>query len=223
MLGCAEMLGFFHSGAGHVETFEALVQAAQPGIVTRHTAREDLLASAVAAGNVTDEIAHAVQSEVRALLQEGARVVVCTCSTLGNAAEATPQDRGAAVLRVDRPLAQQLVANRRPILVVAALPAAMTTAVALLGDIASARQIPLNVRELPCYEAWPHFLAGNGVAYAEQVARAVGEQAAPGDQVMLAQASMAPALPLIQRRDIEVATTPALGIRAALAAYARAH
>jgi hypothetical protein len=217
------MLGFFHSGAGHVETFEALVQAAQPGIATRHTVREDLLASAVAASNVTGEIAHAVQSEVRALLQEGARVVVCTCSTLGNAAEATPNQGGATVLRVDRPLAEQLVANGRPILVVAALPSAMTTAVALLDDIARARQIPLNLRELPCYAAWPHFLAGNRVAYAEHVARAVGQHASLGDQVMLAQASMAPALPLIQRRDIEVATTPTLGVRAALAAYARAH
>jgi hypothetical protein len=216
------MLGFFHSGAGHVETFEALVQAAQPGIATHHAVREDLLASAVAAGNVTDDIAQAVQSEIRALLEQGARVVVCTCSTLGNAAEATPNDAGATVLRVDRPLAELLVANGRPLLVVAALPSAMTTAVALLNDIARARQMPLNLRELPCYEAWPHFLAGNRVAYAEHVARAVGERANPGDQVMLAQASMAPALPLIQRHDIEVATTPALGIRAALAAYARA-
>jgi hypothetical protein len=216
------MLGFFHSGAGHVETFEALVQAAQPGIATRHTVREDLLASAVAAGNVTNEVAHAVQSEVGALLQEGARVVVCTCSTLGNAAEATPNHGGATVLRVDRPLAEQLVANGRPILVVAALPSAMITATALLSDIARARQMPLHSRELTCYEAWPLFLAGDRFAYAEHVARAVDGHAAPGDQVMLAQASMAAALPLIQRRDIEVATTPALGIRAALAAYARA-
>lgn len=215
------MLGFFHSGAVHVETFEALAQAAEAGIATRHTVREDLLASAVAAGGVTDEIAHAVQSEIRALLEQGANVIVCTCTTLGNAAEATPADGGATILRIDRPLAEQLVADGKPILVVAALPSAMATAIALLNDVARERKMVLNLRELSCYDAWPQFLAGNRVAYAEHVARAVDHYATAGDQVMLAQASMAAAVPLIQRRDVVVSTTPELGIRAALAAYAR--
>jgi hypothetical protein len=215
------MLGFFHSGAVHVETFNALVQAEQSGIDMRHTVREDLLASAVAGGSVTNEIAHAVQREIRALLEQGARVVVCTCSTLGNAAEATAHDGRATILRVDRPLAEQLVATGRPILVVAALPSAMTTAVELLTDIAQHRTIPVNLRQLPCYEAWPRFLAGDRLAYAQHVANAVNQHAAPGDRVMLAQASMATAVPLIQGRDVEVATTPAPGIRAALAAHAR--
>jgi len=215
------MLGFFHTGAVHVEAFEALVQAAQPGIVTRHVVREDLLASAVAAGEVTNDIATAAQSEVGKLLQAGASVVVCTCTTLGSAAEATPTNGRVTVLRVDRPLAEQLVARGRDILVVAALPSAMATAVQLLNDIAQRRKVRLNLRQLPCNEAWPHFLSGDRLAYAQYVAATVEQHAKPGDQVMLAQASMAPAQPLIQRRDIEVATTPALGIRSALAAYAR--
>jgi hypothetical protein len=53
MLGCAAMLGFLHGGAIHVETFEQLVQAAQPGVVTQHVVREDLLANAITAGRDT--------------------------------------------------------------------------------------------------------------------------------------------------------------------------
>ena len=65
MLGSRAMLGFLHGGASHVETFEQLVQAAQPSILTQHVVREDLLASAVTAGRVTVSIATAVQADVR--------------------------------------------------------------------------------------------------------------------------------------------------------------
>lgn len=213
------MLGFFHSGAVHVETFERLVQAAEPGIATRHVVREDLLAGAVAANTLTDDIALAVQSEVRALLEQGARVVVCTCSTLGGAAEATPTQGHASVMRIDRPLAELLVAAGEQILVVAALPSAMATAVALLGAIARERNTELDLRELPCNDAWPSFLTGDLDGYAKQVAELVEQHATPGEHVMLAQASMAPALSLIRRRDIQVATSPSLGVRCAVAAY----
>lgn len=215
------MLGFLHGAAVQVATFEALVQAAQPGIALRHVVREDLLASAVAAGRVTDEVATAVQAEVRALVEQGARVIVCTCTTLGDSAEATPTNGRATVMRIDRPLAEALVAAAQPILVVAALPSAMTTAMELLGAVARARHTELRLRELPCNAAWPLFLAGDLHGYAQQVATLIDQNAEPGEQVMLAQASMAPALPLIQRRDVQVSTSPTLGVRAALAAYAR--
>jgi hypothetical protein len=213
------MLGFLHSGAVHVETFERLVQAAQPGIATQHVVREDLLARAVTAGSVTSDIATAVQAEVRALIENGARVVVCTCSTLGNAAEATPINGSATVLRVDRPLAEHLVASSQPILVVAALPSAMATAIDLLRSVARDRSTEPNLRELPCNSAWPLFLAGDLNGYAQHLADLIDQHAKPGEHIMLAQASMAPALPLIRRTDIQVSTSPTLGVRAALAAH----
>jgi len=150
---------------------------------------EDLLASATASGRVTDDVAAAVQAEVLTLVEQGARVIVSTCTTLGNSAEATPTNGRAAV--------------------------------ELLGAVARARHTDLNLRELPCNDAWPFFLAGDLNGYARQVAALVDQNARPGEQVMLAQASMAPALPLIERRDVQVFTSPALGIRAALVAYAR--
>jgi hypothetical protein len=214
------VLGFFHSGAVHVPTFEGLLKQAAPNVVSSHIVREDLLANVMATGTVTPEVAAAVQAEVRALLEQGARVIVCTCSTLGGAAEATPTNGRATVLRVDRPLAEALVASGQPLLVAAALPSAMATAVELLGSIARARNTTLRLRELPCNAAWPRFLAGDQNGYAQEIADLIEQNANAGDHVMLAQASMAPALPLIRRRDISVATSPSLGVQAALTAYA---
>jgi len=213
------VLGFFHSGAVHVSTFDGLLKQAAPHVVSRHRVREDLLANAVATGTVTPETAAAVQAEILELIEQGARVIVCTCTTLGSAAEATPTNARATVLRVDRPLAEALVASAQPILVAAALPSAMATAVELLGSVARARDTTLRLRELPCNAAWPRFLAGDLSGYAQQVAELIEHKARPGEHVMLAQASMAPALPLIRRKDVAVSTSPALGVQAALAAY----
>lgn len=215
------MLGFLHAGAIHVDTFEQLVQAAQRGTVTEHVVREDLLASAVSAGGVTTSIATAVQAEVDALIQRGARVVVCTCSTLGSSAEATPSNGRATILRIDRPLAERLVASGRPILVVAALPSAMTNAIELLRSVARGLRTELNLRELPCNDAWPYFLAGDLNGYAQRVADLIDQHAKAGENAMLAQASMTSAIPLIRRRDIEVSASPTLAVHAALAALAR--
>lgn len=215
------MLGFFHTGAVHVETFEGLLRAIDPAVATRHAVREELLASAVATGTVTSEIASAVQTEILALVEQGARVVLCTCSTLGSAAEATPTNGRAQVLRVDRPLAEQLVASGRPVLVVAALPSAMTTATELLHAVAGERQQAAQLRELPCNSAWPSFLAGDRQGYLRQIAQQVEQHALPGEHVMLAQASMAGAVPLIQRPDVQVFTSPELGVRAAITACRR--
>lgn len=215
------MIGFFHTGAVHVETFEGLVRAAAPGVATEHVVREDLLADAVQAGTVTLDTASAVQAEILKLLEQGARVVVCTCSTLGSAAEATLTGGRATVLRVDRPLAEQLVASGQPILVVAALPSAMTTATELLQSVARERGQRASLRELACHDAWPSFLAGDRADYAQQIAQRVERHAQPGEHIMLAQASMAGAVPLIRRSDIRVFTSPELGVRAAIDTYAR--
>jgi hypothetical protein len=215
------VLAFFHTGAVHVETFEALVRAVEPAMTTRHAVREDLLADAVAAGQVTSDVVGAVQAEILTLVEQGASVVVCTCSTLGSAAEATPTDGRAKVLRVDRPLAEQLVASGRPVLVVAALPSAMSTATELLHAVARERHKAVQLRELPCNAAWPSFLAGDRASYLQQIAQQVEQHALPGDHVMLAQASMAGAVPLIRRSDVQVFTSPELGVRAAIDAWHR--
>jgi hypothetical protein len=212
-------LAFLHSAAVHVDTFDRLATSADPSVPLRHVVRDDLFANVLATGEVTPDVAAAVRAQVTTLVDEGARVVVCTCSTLGNWAETTPVANRAAVLRVDRPLAEQVVAGGQRILVAAATPSAMRAAVDLLRGEALRQKRPLELEELACDAAWPLFLTADHESYAAQIAELVENRALPGDQVMLAQASMAPSLPLMKRNDIQVYATPTVGVRAALASY----
>lgn len=209
------MLAFLHTAAVHVPNFTGILRDIAPHVPIRHTVREDLFARALADGSVTGDTRRDTQAEVQRLVADGARVVLCTCSTLGSAAEDTPGVSGARVIRVDRPMAERAVATGRSILLVAAIPTAMATGVALLGEAARGKQQPA-VQELLCAAAWELFQAGDLSGYAAALASAVDERAGANDVVMLAQASMAPAAALVRRSDVEVLTSPDVGVRAAL-------
>jgi hypothetical protein len=94
----------------------------------------------------------------------------------------------------------------------------MATAAALLAEAAGGK--PISFRELMCGDAWERFQAGDQAGYARALAEQVEGHARPGDVVVLAQASMAPAAALIRRTDVEVLTSPDVGVRAALALLA---
>lgn len=209
------MLAFLHTSPVHVANFEHVVQAHNGTVRTLHAVREDLLAQALADGRVTEATRGGTQAEVRRLVDEGARVVVCTCSTLGSAAEETPLVGGAHAMRIDRPMAQRAAALGRPILLVAAVPTALATALALLSEVRP-QGTALTCRELLCGAAWQRFQTGDQAGYVAALAERVNEKARAGDVVMLAQASMAPVVALVQRSDVDVLASPDVGVRAAL-------
>jgi aspartate/glutamate racemase len=210
------MLAFLHTAAPHVETFERLVREQDAAVPTRHAVDAALLEAARAAGAVTPALAGRVDAAVRALADGGARLVVCTCSTIGGAAEAARA--GVPVLRIDRPMAERAVALATRVGVVAALASTLAPTAALLQAAARAAGRPLVLTEVVCGEAWPLFERGALEEYYDAVA-AAAERAARGcEVVVLAQGSMGPAAARA-RCAVPVLSSPRSGVTAALLAY----
>lgn len=180
-----------------------------------HALLEDVLAGAVEAGAVTDAMRVTTERAIRGLADDGARVVVCTCSTIGGVAEAT-RIAGVRVMRIDRPMAEQAVASGRRIVVAATLPSTLRPTTALIREIAAGAGRDVEMVESLCEDAWPHFERGDRAAYADAIARAVAGNVRDGDIVVLAQASMAPAAELLRTRGVAALASPELGVRAAL-------
>lgn len=212
------MLAFLHTSPVHVETFSRLARDADDAIPVRHEVQESLLADALAAGAITDGIRSATAAVVRALANEGARVIVCTCSTLGGVAEAVPVS-DCLVMRIDRPMAEQAVASGRRILVVAALRSTFQPTGALLRQIASNGGRSIDVVDVLCERAWRLFERGDHPGYAGEIAKTIEATALPGDLVLLAQASMAPAAELVRHLGIPVLSSSRSGVEAAVSHY----
>ncbi|USQ84722.1 aspartate/glutamate racemase family protein [Streptomyces phaeoluteigriseus] len=208
------MLALLHTSPVHVPVFDTLRDRAHPGLRLRHFVDEDLLTRA------RDQGPEAVADDVRAVLAhavaEGARAVLCTCSTLGAVAETVARTAaaGVPVLRVDRPMAAAAVAAGPRVVVLAALESTLGPTAELVAEEAARAGRPVAVRTLLVDGAWDRFEAGDTEGYVRLVAATADTvTGADADAIVLAQASMAPAQHLTTT-PVPVLSSPAPGLAA---------
>ena len=184
-----------------------------PEIPSRHILAADLLDRAIAQGNVTADIAADVKDRMRAALDDGARMLLCTCSTLGTCADEMNDPR---VLRIDRAMAQRAVANGGRVLVAACVASTLEPTVKLLRESGPETT---QIDTLLMADLWPHFEFGESMVYWQRIAERLRKQASAFDCIVLAQASMAGAADLLHDLPIPVLSSPRIGLEAAIAAY----
>lgn len=217
----APPLAFLHTAAAHVARFDAALAALAPSAKARHAVDAALLAEARAAGEVSSATHSRLRDRVAALFDAGARVVVCTCSTLGDAAERAGRELGRPVQRIDRPMAEQAVARASRLLVVAALDSALPPVCGLLQASALRAGRDVRIRAHACPDAFVHFEAGDAEAYRARIVASVREAFAGEAGIVLAQISMAEAAPGCAAPGTEVFCALPSGLEAALAALRR--
>ncbi|MET9385563.1 aspartate/glutamate racemase family protein [Streptomyces sp. NPDC002928] len=211
------MLALLHTSPVHVPVFDALRDEAHPDLELRHFVDEPLLDRARAAG--PDAVAADVRAAVDRAVADGARAVLCTCSTIGGVAEAYAAEAGVPVLRVDRPMAAAAVAAGARVVVLAALESTHAPTAALIEEEARRATRPVTVRSMLVDGAWARFEAGDSGAYIRLVA-AAADAVTDADAIVLAQASMAPAQRLTTT-PIPVLASPRPGLAAGAEAARR--
>lgn len=215
-------IAFLHTSPVHVPTFSALLESINPGATSLHFVDELLLRDARAQGAATPAIVLRVQEAVRAAAASGATTVVCTCSTIGAAAEGTPTDGKFSSKRIDRAVANAAALAGPNILVVAALQSTLAPTSALVRDSARKLGLRVSLTEWLVSCAWQHFEEGRLNTYYAEIEAAVRNQLLEPNVVVLAQASMAPAAELLRDLGVPVLSSPALGARDALGIAASA-
>ena len=210
-------LALFHTGQAHVSTFGPLIAQLAPEIPLVHHVRQDLLDAAQPRG-LTPGIRRRAVREMLGLADAGAATVLCTCSTLGPAAETAADLSDVPILRVDRPMMEAALDRGPRIAVAACLASTIGPTRALLERVAADCGVRPEVTEILLAEAWPLFAAGNRAGYATAIAQGLERAAPEVDAVILAQASMAPAAERCTL-PVPVLSSPQLGAAAAIAAW----
>lgn len=206
-------IGFLHTSAVHLQTFERLAAQIAPGVPIVWAVDEELLALARHHGVEHQLITDGIGRALERLEHEGAEIVVCTCSTIGGVAEAIGHQRGQAVVRVDRPMAERAVGIGGRVCVVAALDSTLAPTRELIEGVASARGVELGIEAYVVAGAWERFEAGDHEGYLEVLAAALPGIAADADVVVLAQASMAGAADRVDV-GVPVLSSPRLAVEA---------
>jgi hypothetical protein len=230
-------IGFLHTAAVHVSTFADLVRALAPDVDDVHLVDETLLADARRRG-LDDELQVRIATRLDDLSARGCDVVVCTCSTIGGAAEAAGHD--VRVVRVDRPMARAAVAIGGRVAVVAAVESTLAPTRALLLEEARHQEArheearheealgagrAVTLVDAPCLAAWAAFERGDLAAYLDEVAAHV-EALVRSDAVevvVLAQASMAAVADRFAGSAVPVLSSPESAVRFALSLPPQAH
>ena len=208
------MLTLFHTTASNETLFRTLLAEMGPEIPSRHVLAADLLDRATAQGRVTPEIAVEVKDRMRAALDDGARMLLCTCSTLGTCADEMNDPR---VLRIDRAMARRAVAQGGRVLVAACVASTIEPTVGLLRESATT-ETP-QIETLLMADLWPHFQLGEHMVYWQRIAERLRQPASAFDCIVLAQASMAGAADLLHDFPVPVLSSPRIGLEAAIATY----
>ncbi len=209
------VVGFLHTAAGHVATFQTLLAARAPAVTDVHVVDETLLGDA-RRHSVDDDIRGRLGICLRDLVAQGADVIACSCSTLGGAAESLGPIDGIQVVRVDRTMAEKAVAIGGRIGVVAAVQSTLAPTRELLERCAALTDVDTVVIESPCLGAWAFFEAGDVDGYVDRLANHVRDLADQVDVVVLAQASMVPAGDLLSDLRIPVLCSPASAVAKAV-------
>jgi hypothetical protein len=210
-------IGFLHTAAVHIATFDALVAELAPGTVTAHVVDESLLADARASGAIGDDLNARIFGRVCQAAAE-CDAVVCTCSTISGAAEGAWGARLPTLVRIDRPLVETALGIGRRVAVLAAVESTLGPTAVLVQEVAHQRGVEVDLRLTCVPGAWEQFEAGDIDAYLKIIASAVDSVSpADSDVVVLAQASMAGAA-LLSTTTLPVLSSPRLAVVAALAA-----
>jgi len=185
-------IGFLHTSPVHEATFDALVAEIAPGTEVVTVVDEYLLDRARSHGTDDLQLLGGIADRLAQLV--GVDLVVCTCSTIGGVAERIGEAAGVAVVRVDRPMAEVAVTSGERITVVATVESTLGPSVALLAEAATLHGRTPSVETRLIAGAWERFESGDLEGYVDLVAGALPEIAADADVVVLAQASMMPAV-----------------------------
>lgn len=201
-------LNFIHTAAVHSETFDALGQQIAPGQALRHDIRVDWLTRAQ--GGIDDALAAEIANTVAAAQDP----VICTCTTIGEVAEA------AGAIRIDRPMMQAAARISGPVLMVYCLTSTLEPSRALLQSELDRAGNLSEIRLLPLAHLWPLFEAGKTGEFADEIANAVSDAVQKQPDLgcaVLAQASMAAAAALLADLPLTVLASPEQVLRAGLA------
>ena len=212
-----QTLALVHTMSTNIATFDRLLADLDPAVPVKHFVNESLLHEARANGitpEVTAQIDHAMQDAADA----ETAVVLCTCSTIGGAAEQSVAN-GQRVIRVDRAMAERAVELGDRIIVAAALASTLAPTTDLIAEVAAQQGREITIVQLLCEGAWPYFEAGDPAGYVASIAETLHSTPLEGDVVVLAQASMAGAAALCEDLPMPILSSPRLGLEAALRAY----
>ena len=199
------MITFLHTSSIHIDRFEQLVRKYHSTIPIQHIVNEAILEIALTTGDLDKS---SFLRTIQEIEQSNSKLIICTCSTYGQLCDQLP-----SIKRIDRPIAEQIVAQYSTIAL--AYTALSTKAISqdLLLQTAKQQGKKIHIIDCDCTHCWPYFEAGDLQKYEEEIATTIRRKANQAEVIFLAQASMEGAMAYLEDLEQTVVSSPEFGVK----------
>ena len=207
-------LGLVHTSATLVPVFQELCSSKLAGIPVFHISDDSLIKDVIAAGKLTPQVARRVNRAIHQAEDAGATQILVTCSSIGDAIEASVPFCTVPVLRVDQPMADKAVGMGTHIGVIATLPTTLDPTLRLVEKRARVHGRDIRTTAHLCKGAFEALMSGDSATHDRVVREGLQELISKVDVIVLAQASMARVVATLPDSEVKVPilSSPGLAI-----------
>jgi Asp/Glu/hydantoin racemase len=207
-------LALIHTVGELVPTFKALCADMIPEIDCFHVVDEGVVRTIASNGEITPRTVRRLADLVTRAEDDGARLILLTCSTVSPTLDLVAAQVSVPVLKIDEAMADLAVQMGKKIGVLATARSAMHPVSELVRSRAELAGRSIEVRPLLLEGAIQSLQAGDAATHDSRVIAGIQELGTWADVVVLAQGSMARALDGLpeEKRPCPVLTNARLGL-----------
>ncbi|MFN4130024.1 MAG: aspartate/glutamate racemase family protein [Paracoccaceae bacterium] len=204
-----------HTVSGLIPLFDDLTKTHLPGWQGFNMLDESLLRCTIRDGSLSKTTSWRLAQMVRSAVDAGAGAVVVTCSSLGPAVDATQPFCPVPLFRIDEGMAAAAVTMGPRVAVLATLRTTLDPTTDLIRRSGDAAGWTGTVTAALADGAFQKLALGDAAGHDAMIADHLRRLAPTVDVIVLAQASMARALSLVQDdlHPLPVLTSPELGLQ----------
>lgn len=213
--GNPRQIAMIHTVSGLIPLFDGLAKQHLPQWQGFNMLDESLLRGTIRDGALSQTTMWRLAQLVRSAADGGASAVVVTCSSLGSAVDAAKPFCPVPLFRIDEGMAEAAVNLGPRIGILATLRTTLDPTSELIRRSAAQAGRPCTIIAQLAEGAFQKLAAGDTAGHDAVVAQSLRELAPKTDVIVLAQASMARALVLVQDalHPLPVLTSPEIGMR----------
>ncbi|MFV0322608.1 MAG: aspartate/glutamate racemase family protein [Alphaproteobacteria bacterium] len=210
----AKKVALFHTSIATVEMMKALVADKCPDIEVMHIIEESMIKDVMGNNGVTPMISARIANYVKAAEAADCSVFMTACSSIGKAVENCQFMTNMQLARIDTAMIEKALDSGKNIAVLATVSTTLDPTIEYIERLSKTKEGNFNIEPHLIPYAFEALLAGDKQKHNRLVLETLKDVVSKADVVVLAQASMAGAIPNDFTLDVPLLTSPELGISA---------
>ena len=204
-----------HTTPVTIPTISALIKGEIPDANIRNLLDDSILPEINLAGEITEGVRYRLNTLLTMAATTKPDVIFCACSSIGTLIDKGKELIAVPVLRIDEPMAEKAVSSACKIGIAATLQSTIRPTIALIEKKAAELGKRVEIDSLVIDGVGNLLALGKEVDYDAQVAKALLKLLEENEVVVLAQASMARVLNVVEEKHHKkILTSPVSGVTA---------